>query len=471
MFCMSKLFLTFFLILLAISNASAQNIRLDTVYFIKNTNFLKKVLSFKDLITNINLSPENYIIPVQGTDLSPNGQEIIKDNKSLYVSIKNTGIIYLLLNQKDSLLELRRIDRTINLNYNINCINFIQQGQLYSYAGYGFWKTNGHLRQFNVMDKQWDIVPLNNEIFSNEYRWYNHKKQQLFVPFQNIVNAGLKSIPENQLENQWTSFYLDMQQKSWIKLGMIDPSAKKIFSEDKNEIGFLPVNNGLFHIINDELYYFDYIDNKIYKSIKSDYNQFFIRRITFQNAFVYKGQIYFYKPSTGQFEIIPFNIANFEALTFPIWRRDTGSDKYVAFVLLSIVITFFVIIFFKQKIQQRIVLSQLKRLKAKSVSQAFVGVEIALIDLLLKSSLANTKIEIHQINHVLGIKDKNVGLQKKVRSDVINGINEKYQIITNGSNPLIVSVRKEEDKRFLEYFILPSEVNEIQKIIAKNKSN
>ena len=48
---------------------------------------------------------------------------------------------------------------------------------------------------------------------------------------------------------------------------------------------------------------------------------------------------------------------------------------------------------------------------------------------------------------------------------------EKYQIITNGPNPLIVSVRKEDDKRFLEYFILASEVKEIQKIINKSKIN
>ena len=61
--------------------------------------------------------------------------------------------------------------------------------------------------------------------------------------------------------------------------------------------------------------------------------------------------------------------------------------------------------------------------------------------------------------------------KKKVRSDIINGINDKYQIITNGPNPLIVSIRKEDDKRFLEYFILASEIREIQKIINKSNSN
>jgi len=471
MSCVRNIFLIIFLNILGFAQINAQYSELDTVYFVKKSPFLQKILSYQDLDANINLSPDNYLIPLQGTVYGPNGQEIIKNNNSLYVNIQQTGFVYQLFSQNDSLLEFRRIDRTININYNIGCYNFIHQDQLYSYGGYGFWKTNGHIRQFNAMDKQWDIVPMNDEIFSNGYRWYSNKAEKLFVPFQTIINTGLKFIPENELESQWESYYLDLKQKAWYKLGMLDPSVRKIFGEDKNPTAFLSVKDGLLHLINDEIYYFNFIDNKIYKSIKSDYNQFFIRRFGFRNVFEYKEQIYFYYASRGQFETVPFNLSNFELLKFPIWRRDTGSDKYVAFVLLFITIIFFITRYFKQKIQQRIVLSQLKHLKAKSVGQAFVGAEISLIDMLLQASLANEKIEIHQINHVLGIKDKNVGLQKKVRSDVINGINDKYQIITNGPNPLIVSIRKEDDKRFLEYFILPSEVREIQKIINKSNSN
>lgn len=470
MSCVKKYFLIILIVILEFTQVNAQNFNLDTAYFVKNNAFLQKILSLKDFYGNIPLTMDNLVIPSQGTNFSEFSQELIKDEKSLYVNFQRTGVVYELIAIQEDLLKFRRVDRTVNINYNIGCFNFIHDGQLYSYGGYGFWKSNGHLRKFNFLDKQWDIIPLNEEIFSNNYRWYSNKEEKLFVPFQLYVNAGLKTVPEHQLENEWTSFYLDLKQKNWIKLGIIDPSAQKLFSENSNPSILLPVKNGLIQIIKDQLYYFDFIENKIFKSIKYDYNQYFMRRIGMGNSFEYHGQIYFYYPNSSQFEIVSFNMANFELLKFPIWRRDTGSDKYVAFVLLFIVISFFIVRFFKQKIQQRIVLSQLKQLKAKSVSQAFVGSEISLIEMLLEASIANNKIEIHQINHILGIKDKNVGLQKKVRSDVINGINDKYQIITNGPNPLIVSVRKEDDKRYLEYFILPSEIKEIQKIIAKNYS-
>ena len=256
MSCVKNIFLIIFLNILGFAQINAQHSELDTVYFVKKTPFLQKILSYQDLDANINLSPDNNLIPLQGTVYGPNGQEIIKNNNSLYVNIQQTGFVYQLFSQNDSLLEFRRIDRTININYNIGCYNFLHEDQLYSYGGYGFWKTNGHIRQFNVIDKQWDIVPMNYEIFSNGYRWYSSEAEKLFVPFQLILNTGLKFIPENELESQWISYYLDLKQKAWFKLGKLDPSVRKIFGQEKNPTAFLSVKNGFLHIINDEIFYF-----------------------------------------------------------------------------------------------------------------------------------------------------------------------------------------------------------------------
>jgi hypothetical protein len=51
---------------------------------------------------------------------------------------------------------------------------------------------------------------------------------------------------------------------------------------------------------------------------------------------------------------------------------------------------------------------------------------------------------------------------------VINAINDKYTFITQGEINLIASIRKEDDKRFYEYFIVPTEVKTAQKLIEKN---
>jgi hypothetical protein len=141
---------------------------------------------------------------------------------------------------------------------------------------------------------------------------------------------------------------------------------------------------------------------------------------------------------------------------------------FVFSICVAISLIIFFIWLFKKSIKKQIENAQLKVLKTKTVNQAFTETEISLIQLLLNAYSAKQNVEISEINRVLGIKDKNVGLQKKVRSDVINAINDKYIFITQGEINLIGSVRKEDDKRFFEYFIVPTEVKTIQKLIEKN---
>jgi hypothetical protein len=141
---------------------------------------------------------------------------------------------------------------------------------------------------------------------------------------------------------------------------------------------------------------------------------------------------------------------------------------FVFSICVAISLIIFFIWLFKKSIKKQIENAQLKVLKTKTMNQAFTETEISLIQLLINASGAKQNVEISEINRVLGIKDKNLGLQKKVRSDVINAINDKYIFITQGEINLIGSVRKEDDKRFFEYFIVPTEVKTVQKLIEKN---
>jgi hypothetical protein len=161
-------------------------------------------------------------------------------------------------------------------------------------------------------------------------------------------------------------------------------------------------------------------------------------------------------------------MSNFELMDYPIWGRDTSYDIYIAGGIGLLIIIIAIIWFFTTRVKRKFEQAQLKLLKTKSVNQAFVGTEVALITLLTNAAEENKKVDIFQINHVLGIKDKNIGLQKKVRSDIINMINEKYQFITQADAQLISSIRKEDDKRFFEYFIANNEIKTIKRLIEKN---
>ena len=463
----SILFILFFT-LVFILRANAAIIQLPEHFTITSSPFLDKIMSLPGLETKIFLSKQNEIIPMDGTIYKMNGQQLIKTNENLYVLISQTGVIYQLEDKQDSTYSFHRIDATININYNIASNNFVWDKHIYSYGGYGFWKLNGHLRAFNFLDKEWDIAPADNEIISNGYNWYSNKEGRVYVPFQSIVNAGIAGPESISGIKNYDSYYLDLASKKWIKLGSLNSNTRKLIIDNINN-NLFTLDSGYIFTNQDVAYYYNFIANKIYKSKNSELNQFFIRRWNSHDIFFYKDTIFSFSPESQSFSTKSLSINYyFEALSFPIWGLDDNYFYIVAFIIFILAVLGFSIWLFNRSVNKKLEQSQLKILKSKSTNQAFVGTEVALISLLVKNSKKGMNVEISEINHVLGIKDKNVGLQKKVRSDMINAINEKYQFITQSEVSLISSVRKEDDKRFYEYFIPSSEINSIERILDKN---
>jgi hypothetical protein len=279
-----------------------------------------------------------------------------------------------------------------------------------------------------------------------------------------------KAIKDPKFKNggfEYSSYYLDINTFDWVKIGKLSSELITLINE-KSNYGTIPYDKGRFFIINDNAYLFDYSQNKIFKSKKADLNQFFIRNSNDATIFFYKGTFYKYQAGLQDFVTWDIHSDDLQLLNFPIWRKDYTNliiGLNVFFVVILIVLSIWLL---NQSVKKKIANAQLKVLKTKTMNQAFTETEISLIQLLLKANSVKKNVEISDINHILGIKDKNIGLQKKVRSDVINAINDKYVFITQGEINLIGSVRKEDDKRFFEYFITPTEVKTVQKMIEKN---
>jgi hypothetical protein len=318
-----------------------------------------------------------------------------------------------------------------------------------------------------MVDMEWDIQPTNIEVFSGHFEWFSPKEGRLYVPFQNLVNKSLKDPKINQGTFDYTSYYLDIKTADWIKIGKVSPELIKLIDQ-QNNYGVYSYDQGRVFLINDEAYLFNYVENKIYKSKRADLNQYFIRNAGDLTVFFYKGKYYKYLSASQTFKTWDYNLNDFQLLQFPIWGNDYMNLIFILAISLALIMIAFFIWLFKQSIKKKIEQAQLKVLKTKTVNQAFTETETSLIQLLLHANSTKQNVEISAINHVLGIKDKNIGLQKKVRSDVINAINDKYIFITQSEINLIGSVRKEDDKRFYEYFVIPSEVKSIQKMINKN---
>jgi hypothetical protein len=460
-------FVAFLAFLLQINSSTAQFVPCERSYTVFFNPLLQKIKSFPDYNGNIILSKSSNILPLTGTSFAANGQELIKHNGRIYLFLAQTGFIFLMSEPQGDSVEFRKIDNTININYNINCTNFIYKDQIFNYGGYGFWNKTGHLRKFNTVDMEWDIQPTNIEVFTADYDWFSPTEGRLYVPFQKIENKALKDPKIYKGIFEYTSYYLDLKTADWIKIGKVTPELIKLIDQ-KNNYGSYPHDKGRIFLINDEAYLFDYIENKIYKSKRADLNQYFIRNGNDLTVFFYKGKYYKYQTGLQAFKTWDLNMDDFQLMNFSIWGNDYMTLIFVLAIGLVIVLLVLFVRLFNQSVKKKIEIAQLKVLKTKTMNQAFTETEISLIQLLINANGAKQNVEISEINRVLGIKDKNVGLQKKVRSDVINAINDKYLFITQGENNLIGSVRKEDDKRFFEYFIVSTEMKAAQKLIEKN---
>ena len=459
--------IAFLAFLLQINSSTAQFVPCERSYTVFYNPLLKKIKDLADFNGNIDLGKSSDILPLLNTTFAPNKQELIKHHGKMYLFLAQTGFIFEMLEPQGDSVVFRKIDNTVNINYNISCTNFIYKDQIYNYGGYGFWNKYGHVRKYNKIDKEWDIQPTNIEVLSaDDYDWFSPTEGRLYVPFQKMEKKELKDPKFKNGGFEYSSYYLDIKTFDWVKIGKLSNELIKLINE-KSNYGNIPYDDGRFFIINDEAYLFDYKNNKIYKSKKADLNQFFIRNSSDVTLFFYKGTYYKYQPDLQNFVTWVIHSNDLQLLDFPIWGKDYTNLIFILALCLVIILIILFIWLSKQSVKKKIEQAQLKVLKTKTVNQAFTETETSLIRLLLHANSAKQNVEISAINHVLGIKDKNVGLQKKVRSDVINAINDKYIFITQGENNLIGSVRKEDDKRFYEYFVIPTEVKTAQKLIEK----
>jgi hypothetical protein len=144
----------------------------------------------------------------------------------------------------------------------------------------------------------------------------------------------------------------------------------------------------------------------------------------------------------------------------------TERDPIVYYITLALIICSAIFIYiFKKRSRNSIRKTNPFPSEEKPFTISFSGTEKTLINLLISKSTKNRTISIEEINYVLGVKDKNTGLQKKVRSDTFNDINEKFRFLTQIDQVLIQSKRSEEDKRYFEYYINQENIHILQQFI------
>jgi hypothetical protein len=174
-------------------------------------------------------------------------------------------------------------------------------------------------------------------------------------------------------------------------------------------------------------------------------------------------QLFWYNPSNGRYDSLFIDTARFTPYANEIWRKPVSTNDYWWMLLLTIAL--FVVTFLHYKKKK----NQLRGVNQDNIQEAkhpFITAELSLLELLVAKQRQNQTVTIPEINYVLGLKDKNQGMQKKVRSDIINRINEKYSFLSQEKVSLIQNIRSETDKRFFEYHLNPEHLEKLLALLS-----
>jgi hypothetical protein len=408
-----------------------------------------------------------YALTSEGKPFAYPGEFISQHSVGTFFHVYSTGRIYKLdtgsLN--DSLLLFKRIDRTINMYYNIGSFLFGCNKQIFDFGGYGFWKNNGLLRKYNYRDKEWDIVELDKEICppnltpGGYVTWVDSAQNYLYVPYQEVRNDGLTMLREDD-DIKLSSHRLNFKSLKWEYLGELN---EQVYQTMKFASHIFQSEKGMLLVYINRVYWVDFLNNQLKVTFDPTLGQTLMRIQHYMLRYWDGDRIYWYNPVNGVYDSAQVDLSKFNYEGQTIWKKTFHVKELILLAALVIVLGIFFFIQFRRPKKQ--IEGDVEFVEQEA---PFLGTELALVSLLLSKHEIGKTATIPEINYVLGLKDKNHGMQKKVRSEIINKINEKYLLISKGKEMLIQNIRSESDKRFFEYLVNPELVEHLRKLTAQS---
>jgi hypothetical protein len=439
----------------------------DSVFYVYNSPFFKELLSKPTRSFTFEAGTLSLISSFDPSVFKMNSGEFIKVKDALYFHFHNSGRLFK-YNPNSALtdsLKFVRLDATVNANYNIGSFVFQVGQDIYEYGGYGFWKSNGIVRRYNFKDREWDVVVLDQEIFapasiSSGYSiWVDSSEKYLYIPYQRIINDGISRVNEGH-SNLLTSYRLNLRTFQWEYLGKLSQEAFELVRAPYRAFA---TPKGLFAAFTSRLYWIDFETNSIKMLADPILSQTLQRIQPYMLWYWDQDKIYWINPASGRYDSLFMDTSKFKIHSNQIWRKPVELSEYLLLLLLLIIL--FVVTYSLYKKKRKLLASNISKEMEES-KHPFVATEISLLDLLMAKQLQGLTVTIPEINYVLGLKDKNQGMQKKVRSDIINRINEKYSFLSQEKVSLVQNIRSETDKRFFEYHLNPEHLERLRALLS-----
>ena len=424
------------------------------------------------------LNKETKLVPTPlGLTCTDSRHDYMVNNGQLYMQISGTGKLFKI----DSSLSITRLDNTCYEGYNYGSYSYIRNNKFYNLGGWGFWQFNSGLRYFDTTSKEWFREPINKEVqlarHMNAIVYPDKQNDLIYVVYQSYPNSYFKL--QNEVKNDTMYMQcLNLKTNDWWQEPKI--LNDKILQE--TVIGtsamILP-GLGILTESYNHLYLINPTTQKLYE-IENQIGGTIMNYVASKNGlYFYKDEkLHIYNPGLDSLVSITLSMSKFSEVAKPLYKKITPSftsklklNQLPYLIALLLLFTISVVLFFKnkslRKMQQNVVGSGFHKKsievnKQLEFSDNLTETEKSVMDILLECSKQSTTTSIDQINRALGVKNKEVTIQNKLRSDTLQMINKKFMVFASTSDILVEREKTAMDKRVYQYKINERYLNKIK---------
>lgn len=424
------------------------------------------------------LNKETKLVPTPaGLTCTDSRHNYMVNDGVLYFQISGTGKLF----KVDSTLGPIRLDNTCYEGYNFGSYSYVRNNKFYNLGGWGFWQFNSGLRYFDTTSKEWFREPISKEVkmalHMNAIVYPDKAKDLIYVFYQFYPNSYFKIDSEKKNDTVYLQC-LNLKTKDWWKEPKIIND--QIFQETViNTNAIILPGLGLLTESYNHMYLLNPDTEKLYE-IENETGG------TIANYIVNKSNAYFYNNgklniyNTQQDSLISLTLSTnkFVELEKPLLKKITPklTDKisltqllYGSSILALILVIAFLIVKLKsyQKMQQTFAGNGLHKKsievnKQVEFSDNLTEAEKSVLDILYEFSKQGEPTSIDQINRALGVKNKEVTIQNKLRSDTLQMINKKFMVFASTSDVLVEREKTALDKRVYQYKLNERYLNKIK---------
>jgi hypothetical protein len=375
----------------------------------------------------------------------------------------------------DTNLTWKRLDNTFFGGYDFNSY-MIYPGM--KYGGYGYWRTNGMLFNYREKVGEWELVPLSKEypVFG-EYCYYDVRRNVLMQTGAIFINDCIK---QNNKKID-SLFELDLLNREWKASGRLNPKAS-FFLDPMAMLEALEIKDGqlLYTRSGDTCAIVDYINkNCIVPNLKARLEMQRLTKKNQQGFMLVSTRNSILLVDTAGFTIVDSltwsQLLSDPEIVVPMLQEDNVTENnYSNYLFILGGLTFIgggwllyrrrqqpkgstesnfssgsnIVVngFFIQEQDEQLLF------KGSNLSAILEEQEIRLLRILIENKRAGQTLNTLQFNELLEIDSRSPDNQKKIRSEVVKGVNIGLQRL-GFPYEAICRIRLEEDRRMMVYFL------------------